>query len=183
MKVIRYPQSDPCNYWQLTAEDGPVNSILPKRERADRIISPAALDAAQSRARRLFDSAGHGILILDPETLRITEVNPFACALLGYRSDELIGWELWEIGLLKDQATSRAAFLRLQEKGSVRYENLPLESKVHGRRVVDFAAQACVEGGRNIIQCELRDKTEQKQLEQSLAAALTETDRRGAEAT
>ena len=49
--------------------------------------------------------------------------------LLGYTQDELIGKELWEIGLLKDEKSSRRAFSALQKKHFIRYENLPLQNE------------------------------------------------------
>src|SRR5437764_222973 len=61
-----------------------------------------ALQASELRYRRLFESAKDGILILDAATLKITDANPFIAELLGYSHAELLGKELWEIGLFKD---------------------------------------------------------------------------------
>ena len=47
--------------------------------------------------------------MLDPVTRKITDANPFMSELLGYRHAELLGKELWEIGLLKDEKANRAA--------------------------------------------------------------------------
>src|SRR6476660_1054118 len=69
-----------------------------------------ALQTSEIRYRRLFESARDGILILDAITCRITDSNPFMSELLGYAREELIGKELWEIGLLKDEQASREAF-------------------------------------------------------------------------
>ncbi|MFN2314382.1 MAG: PAS domain-containing protein, partial [Bacteroidales bacterium] len=44
----------------------------------------AELRASEIRYRRLFESAKDGILILDAETGRIVDVNPFLIKLLGY---------------------------------------------------------------------------------------------------
>ncbi len=96
------------------------------------------LRASEIRYRRLFESARDGILILDAANRKITDVNPFMVELLGYARDELLGKELWEIGLLKDQDESRDAFRELQEKGYIRYEDMPLETKAGARREVEF---------------------------------------------
>ncbi len=87
------------------------------------------LQASEMRYRRLFESARDGILILDATTRKITDANPFMVELLGYSRDEFLGKELWEIGLLKDEEASRAAFRELQQNGYIRYEGLPLETK------------------------------------------------------
>ena len=73
-----------------------------------------------TRYRRLFEAARDGILILDPRTRKITDANPFMTELLGYPHAELLGKELWEIGLLKDEKASQAAFRELQDKKFIR---------------------------------------------------------------
>ncbi|HEX5709164.1 MAG TPA: PAS domain-containing protein, partial [Pyrinomonadaceae bacterium] len=90
---------------------------------------PEDLHVSEVRYRRLFESARDGILILDANTRRITDVNPFMVELLGYSHDEFIGKELWEIGLFKDKDESQTAFRELQESGYIRYEDLPLQTK------------------------------------------------------
>ena len=72
--------------------------------------SRVAIRASEIRYRRLFEAARDGILIVDPMTRKITDANPFMSELLGYPHQELLGKELWEIGLLKDEAANREAF-------------------------------------------------------------------------
>src|ERR1700735_4050977 len=96
---------------------------------AKRPKSAVAMRVSEIRYRRLFEAARDGILILDPGTRKITDANPFMSELLGYPHEELLGKELWEIGLLKDEEASQAAFRELQEKQYIRYEDLPLQTK------------------------------------------------------
>src|SRR5438874_8095527 len=105
---------------------------------AGRIDSHAALRTSEIRYRRLFEAARDGILILDPDTRKITDANPFMTELLGYSHDELLGRELWEIGLLKDEIASQEAFRELREKHYIRYEDLPLQTTAGQRRDVEF---------------------------------------------
>jgi two-component system, chemotaxis family, CheB/CheR fusion protein len=123
------------------------------------------LRASEIRFRRLFEAAHDGVLLVDPVTRRITEANPFILELLGYSRAELIGKELFEVGLLKDQAASRDAFLRLREQGFIRYEDLPLETKAGERRDVEMVSNLYAEDGEQIIQCNIRDITERKRME------------------
>src|SRR5687767_1233475 len=81
------------------------------------------LQTSEIRYRRLFESTGDGILILDAVNRKITEANPFMVELLGYSREEFLGKELWEIGLLKDEEVSKAAFRELKEQGHIRYED------------------------------------------------------------
>jgi PAS domain S-box-containing protein len=127
--------------------------------------------ASEIRYRRLFEAARDGILILDPDTRKITDANPFMTELLGYPRNELVGRELWEIGLLKDEQASRAAFRELQKKLFIRYEDLPLQSKTGRHHEVEFVSNLYEEDGRKVIQCNIRDITERKQVEEALLTA------------
>lgn len=129
--------------------------------------SPAAEDLriSEMRYRRVFETARDGILILDHVTRKITDVNPFMMELLGYTREELVGRELFEIGLLRDETASADAFRELQESGYIRYEDLPLETKNGVRREVEFISNVYEENGRSVIQCNIRDITERKRAE------------------
>lgn len=131
-------------------------------------MKTTSLSASELRYRRLFETARDGILIVDPETRKIVDVNPFLVEFLGYSHDEFVGRELFEIGLLKDEAASQAAFRELKVAGYIRYEDLPLETK-DGRRVdVEFVSNRYQEGDQGIIQCNIRDITARKKTELSL---------------
>jgi PAS domain S-box-containing protein len=127
-----------------------------------------ALRLSEIRYRRLFETAQDGILILDSNTRKITDANPFMSNLLGYRHDELLGKELWEIGLLKDEEANRSAFRALQEKHFIRYENLPLQNKKGQQHEVEFVSNLYHEGERKVIQCNIRNITERKRAEQKM---------------
>lgn len=129
----------------------------------ERRAAQASIRTSEIRYRRLFETAQDGILILDPETRKITDANPFMTELLGYPHKELLGKELWEIGLLKDEKSSQEAFRELKRKHFIRYEDLPLQAKGGERHEVEFVSNLYDEGGRKVIQCNIRDITERKQ--------------------
>jgi PAS domain S-box-containing protein len=139
--------------------------------------SLAALKSSEIRYRRLFEAARDGILLVDPDTRKITDANPFMSELLGYPHDELLGKELWEIGLLKDEAASRAAFRKLRQKHFIRYDDLPLQAKTGKHHDVEFVSNLYDEAGRIVIQCNVRDITERKAAERALLSAKTEISR------
>jgi two-component system, cell cycle sensor histidine kinase and response regulator CckA len=122
---------------------------------------------SEARYRRLFEAAQDGILILDANSGRITDVNPFLLALLEYSQEELMGKPLWELGFLKDLLASKSAFRQLQENRYVRYENLPLETK-SGRSInVEFVSNVYGVNDKKVIQCNIRDITVRKRAEQT----------------
>src|SRR6476660_177586 len=98
------------------------------------------LRASEVRYRRLFETAKDGIFLLDADTGRITDVNPFLEDMLGYSHDELIGKALWEIGPVRDIQASQEAMRHLQDKEYIRYDNLPLETKSNHRVQVEFVS-------------------------------------------
>src|SRR4028118_521734 len=126
---------------------------------------PEDLPASEIRYRRLFESARDGILILDADSRKITDVNPFMMELLGYSRDEFLGKELWEIGLFKDKHESQTAFGELQAAGYIRYEDLPLQTKAGKLWNVEFISNVYQEDGHHVIQCNIRDITERKAAE------------------
>ena len=129
---------------------------------------PEGLRASEIRYRRLFESARDGILILDAASRQITDVNPFMVELLGYSRDEFLGKELWEIGLFKDKHESQTAFRELQATGYIRYEDLPLQTKAGKLWHVEFVSNVYREDGHHVIQCNIRDITERKRIEERL---------------
>lgn len=119
-----------------------------------------ALELSELRYRRLFETAQDGILILDAETGRIIDVNPFLLDLLDYPFESMIGRHLWEIGQFKDVAESQAAFIRLQTTQYIRYENLPLRTKAGREIQVEFVSNVYDVGSERVIQCNIRDISE-----------------------
>ena len=116
-----------------------------------------ALVKSESRYRRLFEAAQDGILILNFNTARIEDVNPFLTQLLGYDKDELIGKELWQIGAIVDIEASKNAVAALQTVGYIRYENLPLRKKNGDIVHSEFVCNAYDVEEEKVIQCNIRD--------------------------
>ena len=128
---------------------------------------------SETHYRRVFENAKDGILILDLASGRITDANPFLIEMLGYTRSELVGRRLWEIGPFKDIAACRSAFTALQTEGTMRYEDLPLETK-DGRGInVEFVSNVYTVDRTLVAQCNIRDITERARA--AAALKLSET--------
>jgi len=124
-----------------------------------------ALQISETRYRRLFETAQDGILILDADTGKIADVNPFLIRMLGYSREEFLGKRLWEIGPVVDVERSKAAFLKLQLNQYIRYENLPLQTRDGGNISVEFVSNVYRVDHKEVIQCNIRDITDRVQAE------------------
>jgi PAS domain S-box-containing protein len=133
---------------------------ITERTRAER-----ALEASETRYRRLFEAAKDGILILDAETGRIVDVNPYLLELTGYARADFLGLHLWEIGPFKDREESKASFADLKAREYVRHEDLPLQGRDGREIAVEFISNVYRVGEKNVIQCNIRDITARKRAE------------------
>src|SRR6188768_3359514 len=76
----------------------------------DPVEAESRLKRSEIRYRRLFESAQDGILILDGAGGHIVDANPFLLDFLGFGLDEMLGKQLWEIGLFGDIEANRLVF-------------------------------------------------------------------------
>jgi PAS domain S-box-containing protein len=126
------------------------------------------LRTSELRYRRLFEAAQDGILILDAKTGAITDVNPFLIHLLGFSRDEFIQKKLWEVGAFKDIKASQEAFQALQHDEYIRDKDLPLQAKEGTLFQVEFVSNVYWEGGKQVVQGNIRYITERKHAQHAL---------------
>ncbi|HEV7234634.1 MAG TPA: ATP-binding protein [Ktedonobacteraceae bacterium] len=135
-------------------------------EIAERKRAEESLRLSENRYRRLFEASRDGILIVDPCTGTITDTNSSMTELLGYTHEQLLGQELWHIGLLQDREAALGALRELREKHVLRYETVLLHVIERQRRALEIVCNLYQENGHDVIQCNIRDITERKELEQ-----------------
>lgn len=141
-------------------------------------LTEEKIKASEARYRRLFESSKDGILILDYDSGLVVDVNPFLYELLGLKSADIMGKELWQIGLFKDIADSKDAFIKLKEEKYIRYDDLPLNNK-DGREInVEFVSNVYEVNSRKVIQCNIRDVTIRKKAEDKIRKMNEELEQR-----
>lgn len=125
----------------------------------------------EQKYRRLFESSKDSILILDAETGKIIDSNPFVHELSGYSSSALIGRKVFEIGPLRDIVANKKKFEEIKEKGYVYYNNLPLKTKSGETKQIEFLSTTYFVGDMKRIQCNIRDITQRIKQEKELEQA------------
>jgi len=123
---------------------------------------------SETRYRRLFETAKDGILILNPITAKIVDANPFIVKLLGYPLDNIIGKQLWEIGLFRNKEESKQAFSELKTNHYIRFDDMPLQ-RSNGQKVeVEFVSNVYQVNNIDVIQCNIMDISERKLTDRNL---------------
>lgn len=124
-----------------------------------------ALHASEMRYRRLFETAKDGILILDTDSGAIVDVNPCILEMLGCDRSDMAGRKIWETEIFGDRELCRSTFYELQQKGYVRYEDVPLK-KMDGEEVdVDYVSNVYQIEDKKFIQYNIREITARKKAE------------------
>lgn len=134
-----------------------------KSRKADQELTESEL-----QYQSLFETAQNGILIIDGDTGKIKDVNPFLLQMLGYPRDELLGKQLWEIGAFKDIKRSKEAYEELRKNNYVRYQDLPMETKDGQSFIVEFISNVYYVNHDRIIQCSIRDITSYNLIQEEL---------------
>ncbi|TXD47634.1 PAS domain-containing sensor histidine kinase [Polaribacter sp. IC073] len=124
--------------------------------------------SAATRSHQIFESSKEGILILDAITGQITDANPFLIDLIGFNYNELVGKELWEIGVFKNIAASKETFIELQNKEYIRFEDMPLETKAGNSIDVEFVSNVYEVESHKVILCHIRDISDRKIADKAL---------------
>ena len=142
--------------------------LLTFEDITERLKSQAVVRISELRYRRLFESRKGWNTNSRPRHAkdhRGQSVHGRFAELFtrGTAGERTLGNRPW-----KDQDASQAAFRELQEKGFIRYEDLPLQTKAGERRDVEFVSNLYQEGDRKVIQCNIRDITARNEAKAAL---------------
>jgi PAS domain S-box-containing protein len=158
------------NETQYTTISGTHGSANGQQKEKQNRPDPAEpnVHVSEERYRRLFETAQDGILILEAETGRVTDANPFLVNLLGFSRSEMVGKTVGELSPFKDFVSNQAMLKQVQNDGYVRYEDLPLETSDGRQIAVEFVSNVYECGDKKVIQCNIREITRRKRAEAEL---------------
>ena len=117
------------------------------------------LAISEMNYRTLFETANEGILILEGDTGKIKNINPFLVDLLGFSEKEFLEKNIWDVGFLKEIIANKENFLEFQEQKHIIYHDLSLET-VAGKKIkVELIGNVYEINHQKTIQCNIRDIT------------------------
>jgi PAS domain S-box-containing protein len=136
-------------------------------EIAERKVAEERLRISENRYRRLFEASSDGILMVDPQSGLITDVNSFLLQLLGFTREQVVDRELWQVGLLPDQPTQKAFLRQVLRQRVLRYEMVELAATDGSPCYVEWVSTLFQANGHQVLQCNLRDITDRKRAEEA----------------
>jgi PAS domain S-box-containing protein len=136
-------------------------SDITERKRAEQ-----ALQESQSRLQAIVDSVQTGIVIIDPETRRIVDVNPVALKLIGAPRDQVVGADCHKFICPAERGRCPVSDLGRRVDNSERV----LLTVSGERRAIIKTVVPVVIGGRQHLLESFVDITERKRAEEELRA-------------
>ncbi|MBF0511168.1 MAG: EAL domain-containing protein [Candidatus Omnitrophica bacterium] len=123
---------------------------------------------SDKRYRFVFEKAEEGIILVHAKTGRIEDVNPSLVKLIGIQKSDLLGKRFEEAGFWEKKAQGLEFLKKLREKEQLCLEHVRLET-ASGRSIeVEFVSNLYTVDNVDLIQCNIRDITQNKKLEGSL---------------
>ncbi|MGV8026974.1 MAG: PAS domain S-box protein [Anaerolineaceae bacterium] len=138
--------------------------LLAIEDVTERILIEKSLLISEEKFRRAFETARDAVLLIDKISGKIVNSNQSAQNLLNYSSDELLELKLWEIGFLRDEIQFSDTNLALEEKGLLNFNNVSVKTKDK----TEITADVYLMDKAKVIQCNIRDITERKLLDDKL---------------
>lgn len=136
-------------------------------EIAEHRAAEERLRISESRYRRLFEASTDSVLMVDPHSGRIIDANTSLSRLLGSTHEQLVGRELWQVGLLKNWQAQQAFLQRVQHERLLHREVVELAPGGEEPCAVEWVSTLFQASGEDVLQCNLRDITDHRRVEEA----------------
>jgi PAS domain S-box-containing protein len=125
------------------------------------------LKESEDRYRRIFETASDGIVLLEKCEGKITHANQAIEKMFGYSKEACIGKKLQDLGISHSAIDFHAAMKALDKSAILNYDNIPAKTR-DGQTIYTDIFMLDRTG---LAQCNIRDITERKKLEDHLQQA------------
>ncbi len=140
-------------------------------DRKEKETAENKLQASESKFRSLFQNNHAVMLLIDPVTGEIIDVNPAACKYYGYSQQELTNKKITEINTLSPEAVQMEMQRALAEERN--YFNFQHRLANGDIRDVEVYSGPIQHLGRELLYSNIHDVTEKKQAEQQIRLQAT----------
>ncbi len=152
--------------FQMEEVSARINTHLTLRAQQRQLITRnAQLHASELRYRSLFETSKDGLLLINLESGKITDVNLAVVKMLGYSRDHFLDHKLSDVLPFKDIPDCETCLIDLETVESANFDDWSLETKDKSRVNVEFVSNVYRVDGARIVQCNIRDITDRKQSE------------------
>jgi PAS domain S-box-containing protein len=141
--------------------------LLAFEDVTERMRLEGTLQASEMRFRHAFETASDSMLLVDKISGQVLNSNRAAQDSFGYSSKELLKKNLWELGILKDRRQFRRISIKLEEQGVVGLVDTTIPTGQGGH----FPADLTMMDRAEVIQCNIRDTTQRRRVEEELSAS------------
>lgn len=140
----------------------------------------ADLREGEERFRKIFEHSNDAIFIIDPETEQVLDVNPRACAMLGYERHELQAIRASDIHRF-DLSFFRVFGESVLAQGHAWTDELTCVAKTGEILQTEISASIMELSGRPLMIALVRDVTKRKQVEHERERLIAELEAKNAE--
>ncbi len=131
------------------------------------------LQESEERYRRAFETSLDGLLLVHKIEASILNSNESIQQLLGYSPEELLEKKLWDIGVTKDGTDFLVTLAKLESDGVIHYRDLVVKTKTG----LNIPAEVFLIDKAKVIQVNIRDITESKQIQDALREKMIDLER------
>jgi len=141
--------------------------LLAFEDVTERMRLEGILQASEKRFHEAFETASDSMLLVDKISGQVLNSNRAAQDSFSYSSKELLKKNLWELGILKDRRQFKRISIKLEEQGVVGLVDTTIPTGQGGH----FPADLTMMDRAEVIQCNIRDTTKRKRVEEELSAS------------
>jgi diguanylate cyclase (GGDEF)-like protein/PAS domain S-box-containing protein len=145
---------------ELQAQKSALETEVSARRAAETLLQDSEL-----RHRRLFESAGDGILVIDLEAGVILDLNDQCAQLFGMDAEAACGRGLDDVDVFKAAGGGRAVIKALRKTGQVKWDEWSWHRPDGDAVSVEVLATTYQAGDRQLAQCAFRDIRARKEAE------------------
>lgn len=113
---------------------------------------------SETRYRRLFETANDGIVLLEKQEGKIIQANPAFEKMIGYKTKEIVGKQLSDIGIYIEQDNFQTIMQKLMDFGVVNYDDVCIKTS----RNQNIHTDIYLVDRASLAQCNIRDITQHK---------------------